>query len=65
MKKFLFGLLLANSFTCEYLGDGIKRCENKEAICYIYDTDAAFFTKSGRGSGISCKFKDKKDTAED
>lgn len=57
MKKFLFSLMLVTSFTCDIISDGIKRCENDEVICYVYDTGWAGITKSGRGAGISCKFK--------
>ena len=57
MKKFLFSLMLVTSFTCDIISDGIKRCENDEVICYVYDTGWAGIAKSGRGAGISCKFK--------
>lgn len=57
MKSFLFSLMLVTSFTCDIISDGIKRCENDEVICYVYDTGWAGITKSGRGAGISCKFK--------
>lgn len=46
---------------CEYAGQHIQRCENKEVICYIYDSGWAGMTKSGRGAGISCIEKEKED----
>ena len=58
MQKILLSLMLVTSFTCNYISDGIKRCENEEVICYVYDTGWAGFAKSGRGAGISCKFKE-------
>ena len=57
MKKILFSLMIATSFVCSVVSDNIKRCENDEAICYIYDSGWAGFAKSGRGAAISCKFK--------
>lgn len=39
------------SFDCKSLTKKIERCENKEVICYIYDTYGEI---SGRGAGISC-----------
>lgn len=67
MKKLLFILICLFSttvyafevdtkflFDCNYVGEDIRRCENKETVCYIYDTGWAGFAKSGRGAGISC-----------
>lgn len=64
MKKFVILLCLISSnafafdtkflFDCGYVGENIRRCENKETVCYIYDTGWAGFAKSGRGAGISC-----------
>lgn len=65
MKKLLFVLICLfsttayafdteHSFKCNYVGEGIQRCENKEVFCYIYDSGWAGFMKSGRGAGISC-----------
>ena len=45
---------------CEYAGDNLKRCENSEVICYIYDSGWAGVLKSGRGAGISCIKKENK-----
>ena len=41
-------------FNCSLVEKSIKRCENSEVICYIYDSGWAGFMKSGRGAGISC-----------
>lgn len=64
MKKFIILLCLISTnafafdtkflFDCSYVGENIRRCENKETVCYIYDTGWAGFAKSGRGAGISC-----------
>lgn len=40
------------SFDCESINEKIERCENKEVICYIYDTNGEY--RMGRGAGISC-----------
>lgn len=47
MRKILF--LLVFAMTCERVIDtmpGVYRCENSEAVCYVYT-----------GVNISCKFK--------
>ena len=64
MKKILFCLFclisvsvkaeMSYSFSCNTIGENIKRCVNDEVVCYIYDTGWAGFSKSGRGAGISC-----------
>ena len=63
MKKIAFLLVLISdialadvnySMTCIQVDTQIKRCENDEVICYLYDTGWAGFAKSGRGAGISC-----------
>ena len=46
------------SFSCSTVENNIKRCENDEVICYLYDTGWAGMMKSGRGAGISCVRKD-------
>lgn len=50
MKKILFSLMLVTAMTCTKMGNGIYRCENEEAICYIYD--------GYKEGGIDCKFKE-------
>ena len=47
-------------FVCETMNNEFKRCENDEVICYVYDSGWAGIMKSGRGAGISCKFKEEK-----
>lgn len=70
MKILIVSLLMASSFAkdddlklkCEYHGGDsymarqVTRCENSEVICYALN--------AGRGGGISCKFKEQKDTNE-
>lgn len=56
--KYLLSLILVATMTCIDIGNNIKRCENEEVICYVYDSGWAGFAKSGRGAGISCKFKE-------
>ena len=46
------------SFSCNTIENNIKRCVNDEVVCYVYDSGWAGFAKSGRGAGISCKWKD-------
>lgn len=58
MTKYLLSLMLVAIMTCIDVGNHIKRCENEEVICYVYDSGWAGFAKSGRGAGISCKFKE-------
>lgn len=36
---------------CAIIGNGVSRCENSEAICYVY--------KSYNRGGLSCYFKEK------
>ena len=68
MKKILFTLVLFTALSahaeynmnCVNVGADIRRCENDEVVCYIYDTGWAGFAKSGRGAGISCVEKGKK-----
>lgn len=65
MSKYILAIIInllivtqcnANDYylKCEYAGDNLKRCENSEVICYIYDSGWAGVLKSGRGAGISC-----------
>jgi hypothetical protein len=65
MSKYIFAIAFillvatqcnANDYylKCKYAGDNVQRCENKEVICYIYDSGWAGMLKSGRGAGISC-----------
>lgn len=56
--KYLLSLMLVATMTCTNVGNNIQRCENDEVICYVYDSGWAGFAKSGRGAGISCKFKE-------
>lgn len=66
MKKILFVLVLlitmsANAnyqMVCFEVTNEIKRCENDEVICYIYDT--LNYANGGRGAGISCIRKETK-----
>lgn len=56
--KYLLSLMLVATMTCTNVGNNIQRCENDEVVCYVYDSGWAGFAKSGRGAGISCKFKE-------
>lgn len=52
MKKLLstlFVFTMVCTRTYESLTHGILRCENKEAVCYIY--------YGGNRGGMDCKFK--------
>ena len=52
--KYLLSLMLVTAMTCievySSFAHNVKRCENSEAICYIY--------YAGNRGGISCKFKE-------
>lgn len=56
MMKYLLSLMLVTAMTCKCLvaqplgSCRIERCENDEAICYIYD--------GYKAGGLSCKFKE-------
>jgi len=48
MSKLLFIAYLglqSYNLTCEFVGNGVLRCENKEVVCYI------------KAQQLSCNFK--------
>ena len=60
MKKILC-LLLVTPLVCKLIETDYKyiwRCENNEVVCYM-------FSSYKEGGGISCKFKEQNDVADD
>ena len=61
MMKILWSLMIVTAFTCQSVYSTFNyemyRCENDDVVCYIYDG-----MKKG---GVSCKFKEQSDVAED
>ena len=64
MKKILVMMILGFGMNCLEIesnlagNTGIFRCENFEAVCYVYSKTTA--VGEGHGGGISCKFKEVK-----